>query len=73
MTTFTDLPGMQVYSGNFLSPRDGKQGTKIDFRDAVCLETQLYPNAMECYGFPSPVLRAGKKLCTTTEYKFSVR
>ena len=41
-------------------------------RCAVCLETQLYPNAMNCWGFPSPVLRAGQRLHSVTCYAFSV-
>lgn len=73
MTTYTDLPGMQVYTANFITRRPGKRGTVMDYRGAVCLETQLYPNAMQCWGFPSPVLRAGRKLHSTTCYSFRVR
>ena len=73
MTVETDLPGMQVYSGNFLTRRKGKNGTEIDYRGALCLETQLYPNAMQCWGFPSPILRAGRGLHTETCYSFRVR
>ena len=71
MTVETDLPGMQVYSANFLTRRAGKGGRVIDLRGAVCLETQLYPNALACYGFPSPVLRAGKALHSETDCVFS--
>ena len=73
MTVETDLPGMQLYSGNFLTPRKGKGGSVIDKRYAACFETQLYPNAMNCYGFPSPVLRAGAHLHSETSYAFRVR
>ena len=45
----------------------------INKRYAACFETQLYPNAMNCYGFPSPVLRAGKHLHSETSYAFRVR
>ena len=72
MSVDTDLPGMQVYSGNFLTKRAGKGG-EIDRRYALCLETQLYPNGMACWGFPSPVLHAGQKLHSETVYTFSVR
>ena len=34
---------------------------------------KVYPNAMNCYGFPSPVLRAGKHLHSETSYAFRVR
>lgn len=69
----TDLPGMQVYSANSLTERKGKAGATLAPRDAICLETQLFPNGMNCYGFPSPVLRAGQKLHTETAFHFQVK
>ncbi len=73
MTVETDLPGMQLYTANFLASVPGKGGAQMGPRGAVCLETQLYPNAMNCYGFPSPVLRKGAKLHSETAYLFSPR
>ena len=73
MTVETDLPGMQFYTGNFLPECKGKNGSVINKRYAACFETQLYPNAMNCYGFPSPVLRAGAHLHSETDYAFRVR
>ena len=73
MTVETDLPGMQFYTGNFLPECKGKNGSVINRRYAACFETQLYPNAMNCYGFPSPVLRAGAHLHSETDYAFRVR
>lgn len=70
LTVETDLPGMQVYTANSLTERTGKGGQLLRPRDAVCLETQLFPNAMNCYGFPSPVLRAGQHLHTETVFAF---
>ena len=72
MTVETDLPGMQFYTANGLGERDGKYG-KLRPREGVCFETQLFPNAMRCYGFPSPVLRAGQHLHTETAYSFRIR
>ena len=71
MTLHTDMPGVQVYSANHLTPRQGKNGSTYDFRYALCLETQLFPNAMNCYGFPSPILRSGQHLHSETSYAFS--
>ena len=68
----TDLPGMQLYTANFLGNFTGKGGKAMGPRQAFCLETQLFPNAMNCYGFPSPVLRAGQQMCHETCYKFSL-
>ena len=70
MTVTTDMPGMQVYSANGLSRRKGKRGAAMGPRDAICLETQLFPNAMNCYAFPSPILRAGRHLTKETVYAF---
>ena len=70
LTVETDMPGMQVYTANFLTERSGKYGTTMRPRDAVCLETQLFPNAMNCYGFPSPILHAGQHLHSETVFAF---
>ena len=72
LTCFTTLPGMQVYSANFLDPRPGKGGGVIGYRDALCLETQVFPNAMACPHFPSPILRAGEHFCSRTVYAFEM-
>ena len=72
LTIETDMPGMQVYTSNFLPTRPGKKGSTMGFRAAVCLETQLYPNGYACYGFPSPLLRAGKCLHSETVFAFGV-
>ena len=72
MTVETDLPGMQLYTANSLSERTGKEGRAMGPREAVCFETQLFPNAMNCYGFPSPILHRGEHLHTETIYSFYV-
>ncbi len=70
METWTTMPGMQLYSGNFLRPHVGKDDVLYDRHTGVCLETQMFPNAMECTHFPSIVLRAGQTLRSATEYRF---
>ena len=72
MTMRTDLPGVQIYSANCLDERKGKHDARYAPRYAVCLETQLFPNALRCYGFPSPILRRGQHLHTETSYSFAV-
>jgi aldose 1-epimerase len=72
MTILTTQPGMQLYSGNHLTPRKGKNGTLIDKHGGVCLETQVWPNAMAYAHFPSPILRAGNRYHTETVYHFDV-
>lgn len=71
MKAFTTMPGVQLYTANFLGPWEGKGGTMYDRRGAVCLETQFYPNAMRCEGFRKPILKAGEAYHQVTVYAFS--
>lgn len=73
MECFTDQPGVQVYSGNFLTDYHGKYGAVYEKNGAICLETQGYPNATSFPHFPSPVLKKGHIYRRTTTYKLSVR
>ena len=73
LEVFTDLPGMQLYSANFLTPvEDSKDGAVYKKRDAVCFETQYFPNSCNISSFPSCLLKAGKEFDSVTIYKFSV-
>lgn len=67
----TTLPGIQVYSANVLTERAGKHGATYGKWNAVCLETQFYPNSMRCEGFTRPILRAGEHFRHVTQYAFS--
>ena len=70
ITVRTTLPGVQLYTANFLTERRGKQGAIYAPRCALCLETQYFPNAMACDGFEKPILRAGDlwRHCTTLTF-----
>lgn len=72
MSVFSDKPGVQFYSGNFLEDQLGKSGTIYAKRAGFCLETQYYPNAMACPDFPSIILKAGEKYHFTTTYAFGM-
>ncbi|SHI23030.1 aldose 1-epimerase [Sporobacter termitidis DSM 10068] len=72
MTVLTTQPGLQVYSGNSLTPRKGKNGVSYGRRDAICLETQVFPNAMAHTHFPSPVLKKNEHYHTETCYQFEI-
>ncbi|MGN0002604.1 MAG: aldose epimerase family protein [Sphingobacterium composti] len=75
MKVITTEPGLQFYSGNFMSsdePR-GKGGKSYPYRSALCLETQHFPDSPNQPSFPSTVLSPGQKYSTKTEYRFSVR
>lgn len=70
MEVYTDLPGVQIYSGNFLVEELGKQGVVYKKRQGICFETQYYPDAINHDNFEGPVCKAGEVYKTTTCYKF---
>lgn len=74
LEVYTDEPGLQVYSGNFLDGSvKGKRGIAYQQRAAVCLETQHYPDSPNKPGWPSVELLPGQKYTSHCVYKFSVR
>jgi aldose 1-epimerase len=74
MELLTDQPGLQFYSGNFMNGTSiGKGGIAYQYRTALCLETQDFPDAPNKSNFPSAVLRPGETYKQTTIYKFSVK
>ncbi|MEI6276377.1 MAG: aldose epimerase family protein [Prolixibacteraceae bacterium] len=74
LEVFTDQPGIQFYTGNFLDgKRVGKKGIKYDYRTAFCLETQHFPNSPNQPKFPTVELDPDQVYNHTCIYKFSVR
>jgi len=61
MELFTDCPGIQFYTGNFVKRQEGKEKVFYDFRHGLCLEPQYYPNAINDKHFLSPVLEANEQ------------
>lgn len=73
MEIFTDEPGIQFYSGNFLDGSlTGKYGTKYDKHMGLALETQHFPDSPNQPSFPNTTLNPGEVYETSTIYKFSV-
>ncbi|MBP5159077.1 MAG: galactose mutarotase [Lachnospiraceae bacterium] len=70
MDVYTDCPGVQLYSSNYLGDMTGKGGAKYERRGAVCLETQYVPNAINMTGFKVPIAKAGETVKSRTEYRF---
>ncbi|MFF8472391.1 aldose epimerase family protein [Streptomyces sp. NPDC015414] len=67
----TDQPGLQFYSGNFLDGTlTGTGGRTYRQGDALCLETQHFPDSPNHAAFPSTVLRPGRTYRTTTVHTF---
>ncbi len=74
MEVLTTEPGMQFYSGNFLDGSiSGKGGKVYDYRSALCLEADHFPDSPNQPEFPSVRLNPGEKYKQTTIYRFSTR
>jgi aldose 1-epimerase len=74
MEVLTTEPGIQFYCGNFLDGTiTGKENKVYNYRSAVALETQHFPDSPNKENFPSVVLRPGEEYRQTTTYKFSTK
>ena len=73
METFTTEPGVQLYTGNWMTGNfEGKPGQRYPERAALCLETQHFPDSPNKPEYPSTLLRPGETFLSTTIYQFSV-
>ena len=70
MSVSTTLPACQIYTGNFLDGIEGKNGFTHHARDAVCMETEMYPDAPNHADFPSCIVYPEKPYHEITVYKF---
>jgi aldose 1-epimerase len=74
MEIFTNEPGIQFYSGNFLKGKEiGKMNKTYNFRSALCLESQHFPDSPNHPGFPSVVLRPDEFYTSACRYRFSIK
>jgi len=74
MEVYTDQPAIQFYTGNFLDGTvKGKGGKVAKLHDALCLETQHYPDSPNKPSFPTTTLKPGHKYDTITEFRFSAK
>ena len=72
MNVYTQEPGLQFYSGNFMQSKNTfKGGSKDDFRTAFAMETQHFPDSPNQPSFPSTVLKPGDVYKTNSVYVFS--
>ena len=69
MTVTTDLPGVQVYAGNFLK-NHGKGGVYYGKRSGVALETQFFPDSVNHPEWIQPFVKAGETWESETRYAF---
>ena len=73
MEVFTTEPGVQFYTANGLNGRlQNRDGKPLKKHAALCLETQHFPDTPNKPGFPSTILRPGKKYHSMTTYRVSL-
>ena len=70
METWTTFPCMQVYSGNYVEKHVGKSGQMYDVQCAICLEAEMFPDAVHYPLFPNTILRPNEKWQHQTVYRF---
>ena len=74
MEVFTNEPGIQFYTGNFLKGKEiGKKGKPYNYRSAFCLETQHFPDSPNHSNFPTVVLKPGEIYSSACVYRFSIK
>lgn len=69
MTVYTDCPGVQVYTANFLEAT-GKGGVFYGKRSSVCLETQYAPDSVNHPEWPQPFVKARVPFHSETKFQF---
>lgn len=73
MEVYTDQPGVQLYTGNWMSGNmRGKHDHRYPARAALCLETQHYPDSPNRPEYPTTTLKAGDTFSSTTVFAFKV-
>lgn len=73
MEIYTEEPGLQFYSGNFMKGKNTfKNGSTDDYRTAFAMETQHFPDSPNQPEFPNTVLEPGEEYHTESVYKFSI-
>ena len=73
MEIYTTQPGVQLYSANWVNNEKGKDGKIYNRRQAFCLETQYFADAINKPHFPSTILNPGEGYKHTVVHKFRVK
>ena len=70
MKVETNMPAVQIYSGNFLDGTQTGKGGAIGHRTGMCVETQHYVDALNQVAFPSMIIRPGEVYMHKIRYTF---
>lgn len=73
LEVWTDQPGLQVYSGNFLDGSDvSRRGAMLRQGDGIALEPQRFPDGPNHSNFPRSLLHPGETYRSVIEWEFSL-
>lgn len=74
LDVFTDLPGIQLYTANFLDHTlPSKTGGTYGPQSGFCLETQHFPDAPNQPHFPTTILQPGQTFVSETWFRFGTK
>lgn len=71
LDVWTDAPGVQFYTGNYVDGVVGKGGATYGKHAGLCLETQGFPDAINQPNFPSVVVQPGETYKHALLFEFS--
>ena len=69
---WTQEPGVQFYSGNFLDGSLSGKGRSYGHRSGLCLEPQHFPDSPNQPQFPNVILRPGEVYATESRFRFTI-
>lgn len=72
LEVYTQEPGVQFYSGNWMDGSLTGKGWNYTRRCGLCLEPQHFPDSPNQPSFPNTILRPGEVYSSEMSYKFSV-
>jgi len=73
LEVYSDEPGIQFYSGNFLDGKVNGKDVNFEYRGAICLEPQHFPDSPNKPKFPSTLLKPGVEYKSKIAFKFLVK
>ena len=70
MAVRTDQPGVQFYTSIHMKETPGRNGAVYNTNQALCLETQHFPDTPNKPNFPTTVLKSGEEFRSKTIHHF---
>jgi len=70
---FTNAPGLQFYTGNYVKDLKGKGGYVYQSHSGLCLESQAFPDSVNQPNFPSTIVTPEKPYKHYMLFKFSTK